>query len=262
MRINLLFTLDLPNSHLKVYGFTRPPTSSLGMQRLLQDLHLASSSDDIDEYWTKWSQIFMSAMHRCIPCKSNTPLIIRSSIKKRWSLYHRFKRSKCHDWLVKYRSLRNSIVNQIRQAKKDFFIKLANSRSDPKAFWATITKLQPRTSSPSVLSNESATATLDLDKANLFNQYITSCFNPKCVSPSYSSMDTEDVGFMDSFDVVPDEVAVLLQRTKAHFASGPDGISAWMLRSFADSLSPSIASMFNSTWETTNHVEGVPCCPT
>ena len=49
---------------------------------------------------------------------------------------------------------------------------------------------------------------------------------------------------MDSFDVVPAEVANL-QRTKAHCASGLDGISAWMLGSFADSLSPSIASMFN-----------------
>ena len=53
------------------------------------------------------------------------------------------------------------------------------------------------------------------------------------MSPSFSSMDKEDVGFMDSFDVVPDEVANLLRRTKAHCASGPDGISAWMLKSFA-----------------------------
>ena len=55
----------------------------------------------------------------------------------------------------------------------------------------------------------------------------------------------EDVGLFDSFEVVPAEVANLLQRTKPHCASGPDGISAWMLRSFGDSLSPSIASMFN-----------------
>ena len=52
------------------------------------------------------------------------------------------------------------------------------------------------------------------------------------VSLRYSSMDTEDVGFMDSFHVGSDEVASLLRRTKAHCALGPDGISAWMLRSF------------------------------
>ena len=96
-----------------------------------------------------------------------------------------------------------------------------------------------------MLSNGSATATLNLDKANLFNQYFASCFNPTRVYPSYSSLDTEDVDFMNPFDVVLAEVANLLRRTKAHCASGLDGISAWMLRSFADSLSPSIASMFN-----------------
>ena len=129
-----------------------------------------------NEYWAKWSQVFMSAMHHCIPCKTvpikcNTPWInqeIRSSIRKRWSLFHRLKRSKCYDCLVKYRSLRNSIVNWICKAKKEFFVKLANSRSNLKAFWATIRKLQPWNSSPSVLSNGSATATSDLDKANLF----------------------------------------------------------------------------------------------
>ena len=104
----------------------------------------------------------MSTMHHCIPCKTvsikcNTPWInqeIRSSIRKRRSLFYWFKHSKCYDWLVKYRSLRNSIVNQIHKAKKEFFVKLANSRSDPKAFfWPTIRKLQPRSSSPSVFSN-------------------------------------------------------------------------------------------------------------
>ena len=63
--------------------------------------------------------------------------------------------------------------------------------------------------------------------------------------PSYSSLGPEDVGPLDSFDAVPAEVANQLRRTKAHCASGPDGISTWMLRSFADSLSLSIASMFN-----------------
>ena len=63
--------------------------------------------------------------------------------------------------------------------------------------------------------------------------------------PSYSSLGPEDVGLLDSFDVVPTEVANQLRRTKAHCASGPDGISAWMLRNFADSLFLSIASMFN-----------------
>ena len=53
----------------------------------------------------------------------------------------------------------------------------------------------------------SATATSDLDKANLFNHFFASCFNPTCVPPSYSSLGPEDVGPLDSFDVVPAEVA-------------------------------------------------------
>ena len=152
-RIMLPFRSRSPKQPSKRVWITRPPTSSWGRGCCRTFLW----SVLLKIFLTKWSPIFMSAMHRCIPCKtvpinSNTPRInheIGSSIKKRRSLYHRFKHSKCHNWLVKYRSLRNSIVNRIHQPKKDFFIKLANSTSDPKAFWATIRKLQPRTSSPS-----------------------------------------------------------------------------------------------------------------
>ena len=73
-------------------------------------------------------------------------------------------------------------------------------------------------------------------------------------------METEDEGPLDSFDVVPVEVANQLQRTKPHCALGPDDISTWMLRSI---LSPSIASMFNMSIQlgkTANHMERVPCC--
>ena len=173
--VNLPLRSRYPKQSSKRVWIYKAANIELG-QRLLKDLPLASSFDDIDEYWAKWSQVFMSVMHHCIPCKTvpikcKTPWInqeIRSSIRKRWSLFHRFKHTKCYDCLVKYRSLRNSIVNWIRKAKKEFFVKLANSRSNLKAFWATIRKLQPRNSSPSVLSNGSATATSDLDKANLF----------------------------------------------------------------------------------------------
>jgi len=93
-------------------------------------------------------------MKCCIPCKSvpiksNTPWInreIRFATSKCERLYQKFKRTKCHDWLLKYRSLRNSIVNKIRVAKRDFFEDLVSKRRDPKKFWATIRKLKPSSS--------------------------------------------------------------------------------------------------------------------
>ncbi len=59
-------------------------------------------------------------------------------------MYHKFKLSSCHDWFVKYRNLRNKIVNEIREAKKAFFSTLASETGNSKKFWATIRLLKPK----------------------------------------------------------------------------------------------------------------------
>ena len=79
----------------------------------------------------------------------------------------------------------------------------------------------------------------------MLNEFFASCFNPAFVPPSYSHPKALDNISPDSYDMVSNEVANLLKKTKLHSASGPDGISTWMLRTFADSGSPSIASLFN-----------------
>ena len=196
----------------------------------------------------------LTAMKRCIPCKSVlikscTPWInheIRSAIRKRERLYQKYKRSKCQDWLLEYKSLRNVIVRKIRNAKKSFFENLAQSRSDPKTFWGIIRKLKPSNSiSSKSLCNGTITATTDSDKAHILNEFFASCFNLIEPPPSYSVPLPQDLSSFDFFDVDASEIACLLRNLKVHTASGPDGISSWMLKTFADTLSPSIASLFN-----------------
>ena len=49
--------------------------------------------------------------------------------------------------------------------------------------------------------------------------------------------------------VFPDQKAIsqdgVLEAISPHSASGPDAISAWILRTFAEEAAPSIASLFN-----------------
>jgi len=72
----------------------------------------------------------------------------------------------------------------------------------------------------------------------MLNEFFASCFNPAVVPPSYPHSEALDNICPDSYDIVSNEVANLLKKTKPHSASGPDGISTWMLRTFADSELP------------------------
>ena len=50
---------------------------------------------------------------------------------------------------------------------------------------------------------------------------------------------------LDEFDCVLEEVCILLKNIKNRSLAGPDGITAWMLQTFAEEAAPSVASLFN-----------------
>ena len=139
-----------------------------------------------------------------VPIKSSTPWInreIRKDIAKRELFYKRYKKSNSQDWLSKFRALRNKIVTNIRDAKRQFFFQLSTCRSDPKKFWCIIKSVKPRTSLPCSLSNGQVTVSSDTDKAGLLNEYFTSCFNPAVQLPSYSELPQCTEGDAEGYDI-------------------------------------------------------------
>ena len=158
-------------------------------------------------------------------------------------------RSNSHDHLSKYKSLRNAIASKIRTAKQIFFEKLASSTNDSKQFWSIIRTLQPRSPSSCSLSSGSVAVTTDTDKATILNDFFTSCFNQRTVPPSYSINNSTTDRDLDPYDCVSDEVCDRLKRLKTHSATGPDGISSWMLKTIAQEIAPSVTSLFNLSIE-------------
>lgn len=199
----------------------------------------------------------MTIMDRCIPSKvvpvrNRTPWInqkLLKLIKKREYLYRRFKSSKCVDWLKKYKTLRNVIVSKLRTTKASFFSNLVTVRSDSKKFWAIIRSLKPRTTSSKVFTDGHFIGSTPLEKANMLNSFFSSCFNSAAVRASYSTT-ANPISLPEHLDCTAGEVIVLLKKTQIHSASGPDGVSAWMLHTFADELAPSLASIFNLSLKT------------
>lgn len=200
--------------------------------------------------WT-WSSQFLAAIRACVPSKlvpiqSRTPWVnfsITKNIAKWESYYHKYK---SNDWLVKYKTIRNRIVFRIREAKRTFFNNLAGSTTtNPKKFWSGVRQVKPRSalSTSQVLVSGTSSASTDVDKATLLYEFFASCFNPFQPVPSFSLPSSNDCP--NEFDCVPEEVADLLHSTKLHASMGPDGISAWTLKTFANELSPSVASIFN-----------------
>jgi len=79
----------------------------------------------------------------------------------------------------------------------------------------------------------------------LVNEFFISCFNPAVQSPSYSEFPQCADGDAAVYDITQDEVCMHLRMIKLHSATGPNGITSWILSTFADVISPSLASLYS-----------------
>ena len=118
-------------------------------------------------------------------------------------------------------------------------------------FWSTIRRIHPQPDPSSmILTHGSVSAS---SKVALLNHFFSSCFNDSTTTLTFSTPSAEDAcRDMDWADCTPEGISALLKQIKPHSSAGPDRITAWMLRSFADEIAPSITSLFNLSIKTGN----------
>ena len=126
--------------------------------------------------------------------------------------------------------------------------------SDTKCFWKTIIVLNKLNACGSSLTHNGIPCSSDSDKASSLNEYFSRCFNT-----SYQPISTTTPSSTEGHECVPevlcteDEVCVLLNSLDTSKASGPDGISARMLKATAVAIATSVTKLLNLSISS--------CCP-
>jgi len=82
---------------------------------------------------------------------------------------------KKESYSARYRKARNRVVSLLRKAKSDYFQQL-NPR-DSKSFWKAVKYLNKTPSGIPALVYENVEANTDKEKADLLNNFFSSCFN-------------------------------------------------------------------------------------
>ena len=81
----------------------------------------------------------------------------------------------------------------------------------------------------------------------MLNAFFARCWNtvePPLTEPTYTEDSSSDSPYEDSF-VSPEEVLFLIRNLDVKKANGPDGISAYMLKATAESITYSLAKLFS-----------------
>ena len=169
-----------------------------------------------------------------------------SCFRRRNLLYKRAKSTNSpHDWSI-YRSFRNSTLARLRSLKFKFFHSLSSSPT-PRHFWSSVKKLRKKATSIPPLFDNNSFVHSDLPKANLLNQFFSTCFNsstPPLTPTSHSDSPPSPSCPLDLL-CSEDELLRLLLNLSSDTATGPDGISARMLKLSAHSITAPLTLIFN-----------------
>ena len=176
--------------------------------------------------------------------KSSIPWINHSYLKRvktRNSLFISAKKGGSPRLWAKYKSYRNETLAYLRQLKSEFFQSLSTS-SSPLSFWSAVKCVCSKSISILSLIQGSSVVTSPSDKANVLNQYFSSCFN-NLTTPLSPSTHPPDNTFYPDYLCNPEDICNLISCIPIDTAPGPDGISSIMLHNTASSISLPLISI-------------------
>ena len=154
---------------------------------------------------------------------------IKIAIRKRNQWFRKAKSSKRQCDHCRYKLLRNSVVNLLRQAKRNHFRNLRSPGT--KQFWSAMRYLKKNKSSCQIptLKKSTSEASTDLEKATMLNAVFSENFNrsiPPLSQTDYQNFRTNSAVCPDHLLCNEDEVLSLILSLDTHTSSGPDGISS------------------------------------
>ena len=206
----------------------------------------------------------LAAIERFIPSKMtktkyNSPWIdssIKRLIKRRDRLYFRACKSSSPDIKSHYERFRAHVQKVIRDAYWKHISGIFPFDTDcaypdcprknekAKKFWSFVKSLKKDAFGINSLRENGILKTDTLDKANICNRQFESAFTRES-DTEIPSKGTSPFSPMGEITVDPKGVLKLLNNLNIHKASGPDGLSARLLKECSSEISPMLALINN-----------------
>ena len=143
---------------------------------------------------------------------------------------------------LQYKIVRNKIVYLLRNGKRQYFNNLATA-SD-KMFWKSVRLLNKNQESIPPLHSNGAIVSEDKQKAEILSDFFASCWNSQEQPLAEDTYKKAHALPFEDESVTAEQVFHLINSLDTNKASGPDGISAQMLKSTANSIASPLAKLF------------------
>ena len=220
----------------------------------------------VNDMWVSFKSEVLAAIERFIPSKMtktkySSPWIdssIKRLIKRRDRLYFRARKSCSPDIKSHYKRFRAHVQKVIRDAYRKHIsgiFSFDTDSADPdcprknekaKKFWSFVKSLKKDAFGINSLRENGILKTDTLDKANICNRQFESAFTRES-DTEIPSKGTSPFSPMGEITVDPKGVLKLLNNLNIHKASGPDGLSARVLKECSSEISVMLALIYNES---------------
>lgn len=235
--------------------------------------NVINESSSVDSAWEQWSSSVNSAIVQCVPLvriKDYTapPWIdaeARHLQNKKLTAWRKAKKSGCEKAWSKFRCIRNQAKKLFSDKYRNFMNGLSECiAGNAKKFWSFFRSKSKSKSIPCRVVYKDQQAEDSKDKAELFNKYFHSTFNSDAFTTLPEiEIDRSCIHELNNVTFHSNMLEHALLQLDVSKASGPDDISAIVLKECAHILAPSLALLFNYSmrrgqlpkqWKTANVV--------
>ena len=221
-------------------------------------------NDDIDVVCQNWTTSFLNIARQFIPNKvveirpRDAPWFnseLRKLKRHKDKMHKKAKTTHSVDDWANFRSLRNQYTNKLREAEKMHRESLATSlkhskQINPKHWWHITKQFMGKNKENSIPPMEENNITYfnPKDKADAFNKAFLSFSRLDTTGAHLPDLTYRTAARIDNIPILESDVLDILKSLDTSKASGPDGISAKMLKETAHSIAPSLTKLFQKSY--------------
>ena len=152
-----------------------------------------------------------------------------------------------------YKRLRNKVSTMTKKAKADYYSNLFDEVKSAAAYWGLLKKTsgtKVNRQAHQLKKDDGTPTTDDTEKATMLNDYFYTIAE-KLIGPADEiqplhahSCENVDTLIMTSITISQKEIEEKICKLKVKKATGPDGVSALLLKYAGMSIAPSLTSVF------------------
>lgn len=213
----------------------------------------------VDDMWLDFKRTIEEGVRRFVPTVSlsqhdRLPWItrkIKRLIKQRDRAFLNMQHNRTESNIQAFRHLKGTVQREIRNGYNTYIEGVIDPGNDKgnKKLWGLVKKLRRDGSRVSPLKSNGSILSNPVDKAHALNEQFQSVFNTPTDDP-LPDMGHSPYPSIPELDITVPGVRKLLKNLKPHKAPGPDDISPWILKEFADYIATPLTRIFRASVKT------------